>query len=53
VRVPFDKKEKDIQAVRELLKHINKDRLHRIYDELPGKSKNIISEVCKVNFIDL
>ncbi|MDR2533116.1 MAG: nucleotidyltransferase domain-containing protein [Oscillospiraceae bacterium] len=53
VRVPPSKKEKDIQAVRELLKHINIKRLHEIFDKLTDKNKKTIMSVCEKNYIDL
>ena len=51
-RTPKSKQEKDIQAIRELLRHVNNDRLRQIYDELPKKSKKTIDSVCETYFID-
>jgi hypothetical protein len=51
-RTPQDKREKDIQAVRGLLKHINKDRKHQIYDKMPKKSQKIVDFVCETYFIE-
>ena len=52
VRVPPGKKEKDIQAVRELLKHINVKRLRQIFDKLPEKNQKAINSVCAEHYIE-
>ena len=51
-RVPPNKKEKDIQAVRELLKHISRHRICQIFDKLPVKNQKIITAVCEENYIE-
>ena len=47
------KQEKDIQAIRELLKYIDKDKLHNIIDKLVKKQQEKIKKVCKDNFIKI
>lgn len=51
-RTPESKKEKDIQAVRELLKHIEKDRVRQIFDKMPKRSQKNVDLVCKAYFFD-
>jgi len=52
-RNPEDKKEKDIQAIRQLLKHINKNRVHEIYSRLTKAQKQTVDTVSKAHFIDI
>jgi len=52
VRVPRTKKVKDVQAVRELLKHVDGNRVRRIFAELPDKDKKTISFVCDEHYLD-
>jgi len=52
-RTPESKKEKDMLAVRELLKHINKGRTCQIFDDMPKKSQKIVNSVCEAYFIDI
>jgi len=52
-RKNIEKKEKDLQSIRWLLPHVNKDRMKEIYEGLAGKQKKTIDEVCKLNFIDI
>ena len=51
-RKPEYKKEKDIQSVKELLRHINIDRLKRIYSDMPKKSQKTISKTKAEHFIE-
>ncbi|MDR2600069.1 MAG: nucleotidyltransferase domain-containing protein, partial [Oscillospiraceae bacterium] len=51
LRKSEDKKEKDMQSVRELLPYINGERLKYIFDRLSKKQQIVIKRVCKVNFI--
>jgi hypothetical protein len=50
---PDEKKEKDVQAVRELVKFVDKDRMRQIYDKLSNKEKQKVDSVCKANFINI
>jgi hypothetical protein len=51
-RTPVDKKEKDIQAVRELLKHIDSNRVRQIFGEMPKRSQSTVVSVCGTYFIE-
>ncbi|MDR0305431.1 MAG: nucleotidyltransferase domain-containing protein [Chitinispirillales bacterium] len=51
-RNPASKKEKDIQAVRELLKYVDKKRIGQIFDRMSTKSQKIVDAVCEGNFIE-
>ena len=51
-RKPEYKIEKDIQSVKELLHHINVDRLKQIYSDMPKKSQKTISETKAEHFIE-
>ena len=52
-RKPEFKKEKDIQAIRELLPHINKSRIRQLLDNLSRKEQQTINTVCTKYFIEL
>jgi hypothetical protein len=57
-RSPVYKREKDINAVRELLVHIKQstndaERIKTILSELPPKAQRTIHGVCQANYIDL
>ena len=52
-RTPASKKEKDIQAVRALLKYVNKDRICQIFDEMPKKNQKTVDSVCKEYYIEI
>ncbi|MDR0906801.1 MAG: nucleotidyltransferase domain-containing protein [Oscillospiraceae bacterium] len=57
-RTPDWKKEKDIDAVRELLSHIKNSehdrmRLRIIYDGLSTKNKKTVDKVCKEHWLEL
>ena len=51
-RKPAYKKAKDIQAVKELINHINIDRLKEIYDGMPKKTQRIVGETQAEHFIN-
>ena len=51
-RTPQSKQEKDIQAIRGLLKHINKDRINQIFNAMPKKSQKVVDVVCETYFIE-
>lgn len=51
-RKPENKKEKDIQAVRELMPYVSIERLKFIFNEMSLKEQNIIDTVRKEHFID-
>ena len=50
-RKPDEKREKDIMALRQLMKCVNKDRVQEIYSELSKKEKRIIDVVSSANAI--
>ena len=50
-RQTADKKEKDIRSVESLLRHVNKNKLHEIFDDLSKKEKKIVETVCDENVI--
>ena len=57
-RMPSYKKEKDIDAVNALLIHIKNSeyeqkRMETIFNNLTQKSRRIIEDVCKKNYIEL
>lgn len=52
-RTPESKREKDIQAVRELLKYINKKRTRQIFDDMSKKNQKIVNAVCDEHFINI
>ena len=47
-----DKKDKDIQSIRNLLNHVNMDRLRDIFRSMPKKDQKIIRSVKEKDFID-
>jgi hypothetical protein len=52
IRTPDYKKEKDIQSVRELMKHVNKNRIQQIFNEMPTKTQKIVVEMKRKHFIE-
>jgi len=50
-RTPESKKEKDIQAVRELLRYVNMDRLRQIFEKMSKREQLIVAEVKEEHFI--
>jgi len=52
-RLKPDKKEKDLQSIRRLLPHINRERMHEIYSELTKKQQKAITETSEANFIEV
>jgi hypothetical protein len=53
LRKTDDKKEKDLQSVRELLPYINGERLKYIFERLTKKQQIVIKGVCKANYIQI
>ena len=51
-RKPEYKKEKDIQSVRELLRHIDVDRLKQIYSDIPKYIQKTINKTKAEHFIE-
>ena len=47
-----DKKEKDIQSVKNLINHVNKERLRDIYHRMTKKEQKTIRDVKNEHFID-
>ena len=47
-----DKKEKDIQAVRVLLRHVKMDRLRQIFDGMSKKEKRAVNDTKEKHFIE-
>ena len=52
-RLKPEKREKDLDSVRGLLRHINKERMKTMFDKLEKKQKKAIEENDKQNFIRL
>lgn len=52
-RLPANKKEKDIMAIRELLSQINKNRVYEIFDKMTKKNQKTVISVCEENFLPL
>ena len=52
-RMPETKKDKDIQAIRELLRHVDKDRVRQIISARPEKDRKIITETADRYFVEI
>jgi len=52
-RLKPEKREKDLESVRGLLPHINKERMKAMFDKLEKKQKKAIEENDKQNFLKL
>ena len=52
-RKPNDKKEKDIQAVRQLMGYVDNSKVRKIYNNLSKKEKQIVDTISKENYIDI
>ena len=46
-RTPESKKEKDIQAIEELLNHVNRERMKQIFDKMTAKQQKTVTETCE------
>ena len=53
IRTPEYKREKDIQAIKELLDHVNRNRLNQIFGERSLKIQKSISETLAKHFIEI
>ena len=53
LRTSDEKREKDMRGVDILLRHINRDRLRQIYDNLPKKDRQVVDDVCDSNAIKI
>ena len=51
LRATEEKREKDMRGVDILLRHINKDRLRKIYEDLTKKERRVVDSVCDKNSI--
>ena len=45
--------EKDLQSARELIPHIDKERMQMMFDKLFKKQQKAIEEACEKNYIRL
>jgi len=52
IRTPDYKKEKDIQAIRELIKHVDNKKLQQIFDEMSQKAQKMVAETKKKHFLE-
>ena len=52
-RKKTEKREKDIQSVRSLIPHINKERMRVIFHKLPTKQQKVIKRVSDDNFLEI
>ena len=53
LRANEEKREKDMRGVDMLLRHIKRDRLRQIYDNLPKKDRRVVDSVCDSNAIKI
>jgi len=52
-RLKIEKREKDLESIRRLLPHINKERLQEIYHMLTVKQRKAVDATCKAQYIDI
>jgi len=52
-RLKEEKREKDLQSARELIPHIDKERMQMMFDKLFKKQQKAIEEACEKNYIRL